>query len=404
MVKSLFPIFIAFLAGWVLHVLYAQYQQNNTKETLTIQMKKANFSDDKDTITHEIIEKIVVKEVIKFVPQTKIVYRTKKSTSDKNSSEQDLFLLSLTKKEFYKAMNYYEEADEEKHPIYQTALLGYFNTEQTKNLSKTIEQMQYFIEIESESKPIVFQLAQLFEKQEEYEKALELIIDLSYIVSYTERSSIHTKMKSISTSYITKLTTSNNFKDLIDFLINQVNVGIIEGFYSFELAKAYVKLKKYLNSIEVLQVLKENETYKERAIELLTFIETKMEELEEYPIQIPLIRRGLHFLVKAYVNSTPVLLMIDTGASNTTIDYNLISHLDVIEKNVRFHTAGGDIYSTLFNAKSFTIGSISLDNFRVDGYLFPTKGDNGLLGMNFLGKFKFKIDQKEAILFLGKKY
>ena len=403
MIKSLFPIFIAFLTGWILHVLYTQYNQKNSKEFSMLPYKQVDCSDFDETITHKVIEKIVEKEVIKFVPKTKIVYRTKETEADINASEQDLFLLSLAKKEFYDAMNHYEDADEEKHPIYQTALLGYFNTEQTKNPSKTIEQMQYFIEIEAESKPIVFQLAQLFEKQEEYEKALELIIDLSYIVSYTERSSIHTKMKSISTNYILKLTASNNFKDLVDFLINQVNVGIIEGFYSLELAKAYLKLKKYLNSIEVLQVLKENEDYKERAIELLTFIETKMEELKEYPVQIPLIRKGLHFYVRAYAENIPLLLLVDTGASMTTVDYNKISHFQRVKENVLFHTAGGDVYNTIYQAKSFNIGELTFENFKISGTQFTVSKD-GLLGMNFLGKFKFKIDQKEAVLFLGEKH
>ena len=69
-----------------------------------------------------------------------------------------------------------------------------------------------------------------------------------------------------------------------------------------------------------------------------------------------------------------------------------------------FHTAGGDVLKTIFEAETFKIGELSFPNFRITGTQFLGSNEDGLLGMNFLGKFKFKIDQKEAILFLGKKY
>ena len=402
MIKSIFPILISFLLGWTLHLLYAQSNQNNIKKVSTVHVQKADCSDYEDSITHEIVEKTVVKEVIKLVP--KIVYREKKEKGEENNSTNDLFLLALAKKEFYDAMNYYEDADEEKHKEYQTALIGYFQAEQVKNLAKTIEQMQYFIEIDPESQKIVFQLAQLFEKLGAYRQALNIIIDFSYVASYEQTPLINTKIKSISIAYISKLNKSKNLKSLIEFLTNRINKGVLTEFYSFELAKAYLKLKKYIDSATLLEELKENDTYKERAIELLAFIQEKLEEQEEYPVQIPLIRDGSHFLVQAYADNIPVLLMIDTGASITSIDYNIVKHLNVQKENNLFHTAGGDIYETIFQAKSFTIGSLSLENFSISGSSFPSNDFNGLLGMNFLGQFKFKIDQKEAILFLGKKY
>ena len=119
----------------------------------------------------------------------------------------------------------------------------------------TIEQMQYFIEIEAESKIIIFQLAQLFEKKEAYQEALNLIVDFSYAAEYAEKSAIYTKIKSISLKYITKLSSANNFKNLIDFLIAQRNVGVLSEFYAFELAKVYLKLKKYMNSVEVIKLV-----------------------------------------------------------------------------------------------------------------------------------------------------
>jgi clan AA aspartic protease (TIGR02281 family) len=263
--------------------------------------------------------------------------------------------------------------------------------------------MQTFIELEPENKLFVFQLTKLFEKKGKYNLALNLLVDLSYLISFNEKQSIHTKMKSISKSYIGKLSEAENFKDLIDFLMTRVSIGILSEFYAYELAKVYLKLKKYYESIELLQTLKYNELYKERAVALLNYVQLKLEEQEEYPIQIPLIRYGLHFLVKAKVDNIEVTLMLDTGASTTTVNINKVQHLAIIRENVLFNRAAGKIYENIHEAKEFKVGSTTLTDFKVSASHFMGAFKDGLLGMNFLGNFKFKIDQQEAILYLGKK-
>ena len=389
-------IFISFLIGWIVHILLS---------SKTEQRQSPVFVPQKDCLdSSEIFEKIVVKEVVQYVPKIKIIYKDKKKQeADANSSTEDLFLLALKENEFYDAMGYYEEAEEEKHPSYQSALFAYFSKTEKSNPNKAIEEMHSFIEIEPQSKIIVFQLAELFKRREEYQEALNLIIDFSYIVSYREKNAIHTKIKNISTIYIDKLKSANNFEDLVAFLMNQLNVGILRDFYSFELAKLYLKLKKYYASAEILETIKDNDIYKERALEMLAMIQLKLEEQEEYPVQIPLIKKGLHFLVRAYANDIPVLLLLDTGASITSISQNKISDFNILRKDVLFLTAGGNVYNTIFQANTFRIGSTSFTDFRIAGMQSLGGEEDGLLGMNFLGKFKFKIDQKEAILFLGDK-
>jgi len=399
--KPLFLIFISFSMGWMLHILFTD---NPRKNDIIPQSTTNNIdcSSYNELYTTETVEKVVIKEVIKFVPKTKIIYKNREKEAETNSSTKDMFFIALKKDAFFDAMEYYQDADEEKHELYKTALSAYFDRRVKKEELKTIEEMQYFIEIESECRVIVFQLASIFEKKGAYNQALNLIIDFSY-ASDNSKSTIHTKIKSISLNYIRKLTSVNNFSTLIEFLINRINVGFLSDFYSFELAKIYLKLKKYTPSVEILEELQNNTTYKEEATEMLAFIQNKLEEQEEYPVQIPLIKDGLHFLVKAYADGTPLLLMIDTGASITTIDSNKISHLQTQRSDVLFHTAGGDIRETIFQADNFSIGLVSLENFKIAGTQFAGSGQDGLLGMNFLGKFKFKIDQKEAILFLGEK-
>ena len=399
MLKPFLSLLLAMFAGWMLHSLYLSTDvQKSANTTISLKSTPPSFE-----CQDNIVEKFVTKEVIKFVPQIKIVYKTKK-VEDENNASKDLFLLYLKEKKFYEAMDYYEEADEEKHPLYKSSLLNYFNVNYQTAPHLTIDQMRYFINIEPKSRLITFQLANFFEKKRRFKEALAIIIEWSYGAAYGEKNAVNTKIKSISTAYISLLYTANNFKELIDFLNTQINIGILSNFYEFELAKVYLKLKKYMQAIEHLETLKDDDIYKNKANEMLAFIELKLEEQQEYPTRIPLVKRGLHFYVKAYANNIPLFLLVDTGASITSVNQSLINHLPLLKKGVSFQTAGGVVKENIFQTKSFTVDSITLEHFSLVGSTFESKNIDGLLGMNFLGKFKFKIDQKEAILYLGRKY
>ena len=394
MKKSITLVVLSLFIGWIFRGFYVE-------KTTPVNNQKKELSNVKcEDSSPEVIEKIVNNELIKYVPQIKIVYKEKKE----NNSTTDPFFLALKKKKFYKAMEFYEEAEEEKYSLYQQALLAYFKQEQGSRPVEIMGQIRYFIEIESNNKTFIFLLAQLYKDKGDINKAIEILMEFSYLASGTDVSLFENKIKSLSISYIALLMKRNDYKNTIDFLQTQINTGMLSEFFSFELALVYLKLKKYSASKELLKELKEDEIYKEKAISLINYIDEKLAEKEEYPIQIPLLKSGLHFMVKAYVNQKEALLLLDTGASITTIDYDLVSDLEVVKTNVVFSTANGKIQSTIFNANKFTIGSITLNNFHIVGGIESGGAIKGLLGMNFLGKYKFKIDQKQGILFLGKKY
>ena len=396
MLKLLFSLFLGLILGWTLH--YLSRDDFNQEKSITPIITKPDCTD-----SEEITERTIIQKVIQYVPKTKIIYKTQKIEKQDDNKSKDLFFIALEKREFDSAMEYYQDADEEKYPSYRSALYAYFDKMKLKFPIKTIEEIQTFIEIEPENTLFIFQLSKLYEKRGEYNLALNLLVDLSYVISVNEKKSIDIRIKNISKSYIERLTKAEEFKVLIDFLMTRIDIGILSEFYSYELAKVYLKLKKYYKSIDLLQELKENDLYKERALALLNYLQLKLEEQEEYPIQIPLIRHGLHFLVNATVDDTAVTLMVDTGASITTIDVNKIQHLPIIRENALFHTAGGKIYENIHEAKEFKVGSKTITNFNISASHFTGSSSDGLLGMNFLGKFKFKIDQQEAILYLGKK-
>ncbi len=142
----------------------------------------------------------------------------------------------------------------------------------------------------------------------------------------------------------------------------------------------------------------------EKAAILLKLIKEKIEKKPEYQYRIPLEKVGEHFILEVEVNRQPITLLLDTGATLTMINENILnSSLHTLKEHIVLNTAGGEIHAKLQEANTFTVGEIELENFQIVSSKFKQKKADGLLGMNFLKKFKFKIDQEKSILYLSPK-
>ncbi len=110
------------------------------------------------------------------------------------------------------------------------------------------------------------------------------------------------------------------------------------------------------------------------------------------------------FLVNIEIDGVYELKMIlDTGASHTTIDSNALYLLgynlaDAIG-SVAIETANGIIETEVFEVKSFEVFGIKKEKFQVQVYDFLAHSIfsdyNGLLGLDFLENTKFCIDTLE---------
>ena len=98
--------------------------------------------------------------------------------------------------------------------------------------------------------------------------------------------------------------------------------------------------------------------------------------------------------------------MIDTGASVTAISkqyFDNLSNRYKVNYIGRFSigTAGGSIMASMYQFRELTINHVTVQNLPV--VILPMQGINnadGLLGMNFLREFDFKIDQRQGIMFI----
>lgn len=121
---------------------------------------------------------------------------------------------------------------------------------------------------------------------------------------------------------------------------------------------------------------------------------------------VPLKQFGDQYVVNASLSSNPVELLIDTGASITAVSRQYFANLSNRYKvnylgRFSIGTAGGTVMARIYQFRELTINHVTVENLPV--VILPMEGienADGLLGMNFLREFDFKIDQRQAVMFI----
>lgn len=99
--------------------------------------------------------------------------------------------------------------------------------------------------------------------------------------------------------------------------------------------------------------------------------------------------------------------IVDTGASMVTIPYSTAADLGIIitVRNPRrqVFTAGGVIYAPEVVLASITLEGYEINNVRALVMDLPDRPDLGLLGLNYLSRFRMDLNTDEGILLLTPK-
>jgi predicted aspartyl protease len=305
---------------------------------------------------------------------------------------------------FSDAMRLYIKSEDKKKSIYRDQLESFFQRKIFRNKKEAISQLNEYLEIEPKNIETKLQLIEAYQKVEEFDKALEILITLlNNSESAVEQEQYHKEIIKISQIYIDKLINDEKFQQLIAFLEIYIEYEFNTTFYTFTLAKHYVDTKEYPLAEKLLKEIEFDEEYGERAKTLLKKIKNKKSSEEEYRYKFPLIKEGEHFLIEVNIDEIPLKLLLDTGASYSLINENKLSSLTIIEEEITLQTPTGNIISKLQQAQSFKIEELEIKEFKLISLPFKQQNADGLLGMNFFKKFQFKIDQEKGILYLLKK-
>jgi len=245
-------------------------------------------------------------------------------------------------------------------------------------------------------------LIQLYISQKRYAKAIQNILEAKENTSMqTQEELLSNQLKEVSIKYIAQLRKNKEYATLEHFLeeISQTQEGT---FYAMELAQLYITLHKTEEAVEALLPLTDDETYGKQASEVLDRIEAQTKQAK-YGHAIPLGKYGTHYTVNVSLDGVALKLILDTGATYIHINEEKADMLEVLRKDIHLNTAGGEVTGTLRLANSLTISDLEVRDIKVTTAPFTHTEIDGLLGMNFLSRFVFFIDQRKHILYLNPK-
>lgn len=235
-------------------------------------------------------------------------------------------------------------------------------------------------------------------------------------MTVAQKNYIEQQIKALTSNTIEQLTNNYSWDILAKFVEPLFQLEPTNRQYILSLARAYAELFQAGLMENVLASLRFDDPAAQKIRQILiTQLASQTNEDDaiksELSIQntrpIPLKQIGDHYVVNASLSNNPVTLLIDTGASITAISreyYNNLSNRYKINFLGRFNinTAGGRVMAPMYQFRELTIQHVTLENITV--VIIPLQGmehADGLLGMNFLREFDFKIDQAHSVLFLN---
>lgn len=120
-------------------------------------------------------------------------------------------------------------------------------------------------------------------------------------------------------------------------------------------------------------------------------------------LTIPVQMRGRHVIVAVTFNDTVSgNLVLDTGASQTMISKRIANDLRLYSSGAGTRIGiGGPVTVSTATLDSIRVGDADVKNMRVSIHDLPLSGfEEGLLGMDFLGRFQMSLDMEKRVLTL----
>jgi len=121
-------------------------------------------------------------------------------------------------------------------------------------------------------------------------------------------------------------------------------------------------------------------------------------------IIVPVLLAGRSAIVPVLLNqSIRGNLLLDTGASNTVLSRQIAASLSLRTMGSRrFQTAGGAISVSMAHLQSLKVGDAEVNDLTVAVHDFsPDPRFEGLLGMDFLGRYLVALDAQKQVLVLS---
>lgn len=198
--------------------------------------------------------------------------------------------------------------------------------------------------------------------------------------------------------------------EAVDQMYEGVTFAMLERTdYFLKLGMIRMQMGNYDGAIVPLaQIENDHGSLGVRARELIAQIESNNISSQADVVEISLRRAGNQFVTAALLDGDVELqLLIDTGAATTMVDAKvLVAHgYDLRSKPQQlFVTANGVVEAPVLSFDTLSLSTATLSAITVGALpLAMSHGVDGLLGMNFLRHYNFRIDQDRAVLQLTRR-
>lgn len=299
-------------------------------------------------------------------------------------------------------------ADEKTISQYRRLLLNTVHQlEKNNNIIAAIKLLNLYVEYEYDDVDILILLATLHEKQS---NALVAIDTLYKAKSYAHRSEkiaeLTKQIRIFTQAYQSRLKKQG---DDLGLLALYTRLTELEPEYApnyIGLAQSFVTLGNHEDARLALSIVSHDPEVSGDAFDLLELMNHAQPLDLSSSHSIPLIRFKDQFVLDVVLNnSVNVKLLLDTGASLSTISPEVLAWLGITTTDAKkkswFNTANGVVESYIYTLRSLSLGgnqAVDIDVAVMD--VSSSENIQGLLGMNYLKNFKFYIDQEKNILYL----
>ncbi len=263
-----------------------------------------------------------------------------------------------------------------------------------------------YLAIEVEDPPAVFYQAILYSMRFRYQDALNRLIELqSYPQGEVPAETIEAAFDDIVRQQLQNLRARDDPRAQIEFLQFLTRIESDNPVHFYRLANVQRLLLQHYDALNSLTRIIYDPVWGERAQAMMEEIEQKLQESNQ--VRVPLVRRQEHFLVRADIGGYGTIsLLIDTGASLTVLKQSVSRKLGLPEQgapqSILMHTPNGDVVASVLQVDYLRIADLPVRDFRFAVLNMENLPEaDGLLGMNYLGRFDFYINQDEAVLYLS---
>ncbi|KPZ55087.1 Retroviral aspartyl protease [Pseudoalteromonas sp. P1-13-1a] len=233
------------------------------------------------------------------------------------------------------------------------------------------------------------------------QNAIIALFELYPLLNEQQQSAANAQLENLTKNELHSLSEQQNWQTIIEQTQIWLDYQNDNSHFLYALAHAYYQLEDFISALTTIERMPSQHPLQNEVADLQAMID-KAQSQDDF---ITLTPYGAHYTINAELNeSIQTELMLDTGASVTSLSSDIIEQLSprpLYLGDVTVNTANGQISVKRYQIESFKVGMQIIYGFEVLG-IENIRGQ-GLLGMNFLSRYKFNINQQTDELELSAK-